>query len=97
MKTMSETEIVKAVKEMTEEKKKTLAEKLSDELYLDDNSKGILDALQEKAVSRKLLVFIVATCLLVWSTLDPSDWSMIALIYIGSQSAVDIAKVWKGM
>jgi hypothetical protein len=94
---MSENEIIKGIKDLDEEKRKELGKKVVDQLYLNDKEKGILDALQEKAVSRKLLVFIVATCLLVWSTLDPSDWSMIALIYIGGQSAVDIAKVWKGL
>ena len=94
---MSENEIIKGIKNLDEEKRKSLGKKVVDQLYLDDKEKGVLDALQEKAVSRKLLVFIVATCLLVWSTLDPSDWSMIALIYIGGQSAVDIAKIWKGM
>ena len=94
---MSENEIIKGIKNLDEEKRKSLGKKVVDQLYLDDKEKGILDAVQEKAVSRKLLVFIVATCLLVWSTLDPADWSMIALIYIGGQSAVDIAKVWKGL
>ena len=94
---MSENEIIKGIKGLDEEKRKELGKKVVDQLYLDNKEKGILDALQEKAVSRKLLVFIVATCLLVWSTLDPADWSMIALIYIGGQSAVDIAKVWKGL
>ena len=94
---MSENEIIKGIKNLDEKKKKQLGQKVVEELYLDRKDKGILDAVQEKAVSRKLLVFIVATCLLTWSTLDPESWSMIALIYIGGQSAVDIAKVWKGL
>ena len=94
---MSENEIIKGIKNLDEEKRKSLGEKVVNELYLDRKDKGILDAVQEKAVSRKLLVFIVATCLLTWSTLDPDSWAMIALIYIGGQSAVDIAKVWKGL
>ena len=94
---MSENEIIKGIKNLDEEKRKELGQKVVDQLYLDNKEKGILDAVQEKAVSRKLLVFIVATCLLTWSTLDPDSWAMIALIYIGGQSAVDIAKVWKGL
>jgi hypothetical protein len=94
---MSENEIIKGIKNLDENKKKQLGQKVVEELYLDRKDKGILDAVQEKAVSRKLLVFIVATCLLTWSTLDPDSWAMIALIYIGGQSAVDIAKVWKGV
>ena len=94
---MSENEIIKGIKNLDEEKRKQLGQKVVDQLYLDNKEKGILDAVQEKAVSRKLLVFIVATCLLTWSTLDPDSWAMIALIYIGGQSAVDIAKIWKGV
>jgi len=56
---------------------------------------GVLDRVQEKVVSRKLLVFIAATALMVWSTLDPDTWAMIATMYIGGQSVIDIAKVWK--
>ena len=93
---MSENEIIKGIKNLDEEKRKSLGKKVVDQLYLDSKEKGILDAVQEKAVSRKLLVFIVATSLLIWSTLDPDSWAMIALIYIGGQSAVDIAKIWKG-
>ena len=69
--------------------------RLKKELYLDNKDKGILDAIQEKAISRKLLVFIVATALL-WNTqLDPETWGMIAMIYIGGQTAVDFAKMWR--
>ena len=57
---------------------------------------GVLDQVQEKVVSRKLLVFIAATALMIWSTLDPDTWAMIAAMYIGGQSVIDIAKVWKG-
>tara|TARA_A100001011_G_scaffold397051_1_gene496846 strand:- start:1124 stop:1408 length:285 start_codon:yes stop_codon:yes gene_type:complete len=94
---MSENEIIKGIKNLDESKKKALGQKVVKELYLDDKEKGVLDAVQEKMVSRKLLVFIVSTALLAFSTLDPETWGMIALIYIGGQSAVDIAKIWKGI
>lgn len=58
---------------------------------------GIVDAMLGKAVSRKLLVFVCATGLLIWSNLDPDTWAMIAAMYIGGQSVIDVAKVWKGM
>ena len=58
---------------------------------------GALDAVLSKAVSRKLLVFACATGLLIWSSLDPDTWAMIAAMYIGGQSVIDVAKVWKGM
>ena len=57
---------------------------------------GVVDEALAKAVSRKLLVFACATGLLVWSSLDPDTWAMIAAMYIGGQSVIDVAKVWKG-
>ena len=65
-------------------------------LYLDRKDKGAIDAIQEKVVSRKLLVFGVATALLYWGTgLDADTWAMIAMVYIGVQTAIYFAKVWK--
>ena len=88
-------------KEQVVEKAQELAnKKLSDEarskLYLDSKTKGVLDAMQEKVVSRKLLVFMTATFLFIWSGLDPDTWGMIAMCYIGGQAAIDFAKIWKG-
>ena len=65
------------------------------ELYLANKEKGILDSVQEKVASRKLLVFITATALMLWANLDPDIWGMIAVCYIGGQSAIDFAKSWK--
>ena len=89
---MSIDEIKAAVKKMPEEKIKTLKE----ELYLDSKSKGMLDAVQEKIVSRKLLVFGASTALFMYWGLDADIWGMIAMCYIGGQSAIDFAKIWKG-
>ena len=75
-----------------DEEKKVMIKK---ELYLDNNSKGILDAAQEKLASRKLLVFLTATALMLWAGLDADIWGMIAMCYIGGQSAIDFAKSWK--
>ena len=68
---------------------------IKEKLYLASKEKGILDAIQEKAVSRKLLVFICATALLWNAQLDPETWGMIAMMYIGGQTAVDFAKMWR--
>jgi hypothetical protein len=70
--------------------------KLKKDFYLESKTKGVLDGLQEKIVSRKLLVFGTATALLVYAGLDADTWGMIAMMYIGGQSAIDFAKVWKG-
>jgi len=68
---------------------------IQDELYLGNKEKGVLDSLQEKIVSRKLLVFLTATALMMYANLDPDIWGMIAVCYIGGQSAIDFAKSWK--
>ena len=81
---------------MSEEQKQDMIEEIKEQLYIDDNSKGVLDAVQEKLISRKLLVFLTATGLMYWSELDPETWGMIAMTYIGGQTAIDFAKVWKG-
>ena len=65
------------------------------ELQLNNPNKGMLDIIQEKIISRKLLVFICATALLASAQLDPETWGMIAMIYIGGQTAVDFAKMWR--
>jgi len=85
-------EIKEAVNSMPAEKVKSLKK----ELKLSE-SKGILDAVQEKVVSRKLLVFAAATSLFVWYGLEADIWGMIAMCYIGGQSAIDFAKIWKGV
>ena len=71
-------------------------EEIQESLYLNRKDKGVLDAVQEKVVSRKLLVFGVATGLLYWAGLDAETWGMIAMTYIGGQTAIDFAKVWRG-
>ncbi len=81
-----------AVQKIPEEK----VDKLKKDLYLNTKSKGILDSMQEKIVSRKLLVFGTATALLIYAGLDADIWGMIAMMYIGGQSAIDFAKIWKG-
>jgi len=89
---MNLNEIKEVVNKLPEDK----VEKLKKDLYLESKSKGILDAVQERVVSRKLLVFGAATGLFIWSGLDADTWGMIAMCYIGGQSAIDFAKTWKG-
>ncbi len=56
---------------------------------------GIIDRMLEKAISRKLIVFLTATGLLAWSDLDPDTWGLIAICYIGGQSVIDAVKIYK--
>ena len=56
---------------------------------------GLVDKIVGRLISRKFFVFLTATALLVWSTLDPDTWGMIAMIYIGGQTVIDAAISWK--
>jgi hypothetical protein len=54
-----------------------------------------VDRVMEKLISRKLLVFLTATGLMVNAGLDSETWGMIAVVYIGSQAAVDAMKIFR--
>lgn len=53
-----------------------------------------VDTILNRYVSRKLMVFVVASIGLFSQTLTSSDWVIIAGVYIGTQGAIDaIAKL----
>ena len=56
---------------------------------------GIIDKMLEKAISRKLVVFLTATGLMAWSDLDPDTWGLVAIVYVGGQSVIDAVKTYK--
>ena len=56
---------------------------------------GILDVIQAKLISRKLLVFVTATALLASAGLDSDTWGMIAIVYVGGQAAIDAVIAWR--
>ena len=56
--------------------------------------KGKLDLLLEKAISRKLLVWVTATGLMLTANLESADWVIISGLYLGGQGIIDaIAKL----
>ena len=81
---------------MPSEEAKSVSKEIKKDLYFHRVDKGILDSIQEKVVYRKLLVFGIATALLWLVGLDAETWGMIAMTYIGGQTAIDFAKVWRG-
>lgn len=85
---LAQNDTKETIKEVLEENRQELAKVLKD--------KGLLDALQEKIISRKLLVFATATALFAFYGLDADTWGMIAMAYIGGQTMIDFARVWKG-
>lgn len=53
-----------------------------------------LDKILNRYISRKLMVFVVASFGLFSQTLTSSDWVTIAAVYIGTQGVIDaIAKL----
>jgi len=57
--------------------------------------KAKLDKILNNFISKKLLVFIIATFFCYFSKIDATNWVNLAMIYIGSQAAVDIMKQLK--
>jgi hypothetical protein len=55
-------------------------------------SKEQLDILISKWISRKLMVFIIASIGLFASTLESSDWVIIATAYISIEGATNIVE-----
>lgn len=53
--------------------------------------KGRIDNFLDRWTSRKLMVFAIATLLALFGDLQSSDWVTIAVVYIGTQGALDIA------
>jgi hypothetical protein len=59
-------------------------------------AKGFIDRALEKAVSRKLLVWAVATALMFTSHIESGDWLILSALYIGGQSVIDAIVKLKG-
>lgn len=55
-----------------------------------------IDQFLSKYLSRKLMVFIIASFGLFSGTLVSGDWVILATVYIGTQGAVDIVTKLKG-
>lgn len=58
--------------------------------------KEFIDRLQSKWISRKLLVFIIASVALFTGNVQSSDWVIISSIYISLEGATSIVeKIYK--
>tara|TARA_Y100001937_G_scaffold6710_1_gene8640 strand:- start:555 stop:755 length:201 start_codon:yes stop_codon:yes gene_type:complete len=63
-------------------------------MSMSEATKSKIDGLVEKAISRKFLVWLTATAMVITSNLDSGDWVAISGIYIGGQAVIDgIAKL----
>ena len=85
------------LKEEVQEEVKDLDKRMVEERQKTDGSRlGIVDLVSEKIVSRKLLVWIVSTVLLVTAKISPDEWTAISLGYVGIEGFADMAAKWKG-
>ena len=66
-------------------------------MTMTEMAKGAIDKALEKMVSRKLLVWVMATVLMFSSHLDSSDWLILSALYIGGQSVIDAIVKLKGL
>jgi hypothetical protein len=57
----------------------------------------VLDSVLDKLLSRKLMVWLTATVLMLTNTvpLQSDDWVAISLAYIGIEGLADIATRWR--
>jgi len=58
--------------------------------------KHLMDKGLQKLISRKLLAWSTATCLLLFADLASSDWVIITCVYIGGQTVIDAVARLKG-
>ena len=76
--------------------KENIKKEVADEMKEVENDRGVLDIITEKAISRKLLVWICSTVLLGFGKITPDEWTAISLGYVGIEGIADIAIKWRG-
>lgn len=59
--------------------------------------KHLTDKALNKLISRKLLAWLTATCLLLFADLTSGDWVIITTVYIGGQTVVDTVAKLRGV
>ncbi len=57
---------------------------------------AFLDSKLSKFISRKFLVWISASGLLMANKIDGEQWVYVSMIYIGTQAVIDSFLQWKG-
>ena len=71
-------------------------EEIKEEMKEKNNDRGFLDILAEKAVSRKLLVWIISSIFLCFGKITSDEWAAISIGYVGMEGFADLAVKWKG-
>lgn len=74
----------------------TIKQEVREELKENDNDRGFMDILTAKAISRKLLVWVIASFFLGFGKITAEEWTAISLGYVGIEGFADLASKWKG-
>jgi|TARA_R110002110_G_scaffold88876_1_gene231473 hypothetical protein len=59
------------------------------------DKKGKVDTLLERFTSRKLLVWLTCTALLLVGQVTGDTWETLSIAYVGTQAFVDATVAWK--
>jgi len=70
-------------------------QEIKDEMIEKNNDRGLLDILAEKAISRKLLVWIISSIFLCLGKISSDEWAAISIGYVGMEGFADLAVKWK--
>ncbi len=70
-------------------------QEIQEELVEKNNDRGVLDIITEKAVSRKLLVWVVSSTFLCLGKITAEEWTAISLGYVGIEGFADLAVKWR--
>ncbi len=74
---------------------KDVKQEIKEELVEKNNDRGVIDIITEKAVSRKLLVWVASTVFLCLGNITAEEWTAISLGYVGIEGFADLAAKWK--
>lgn len=54
-----------------------------------EQKRKVFDKLIMKIISRKLLVMVIATIAMFMGKIDPTNWTIIASAYVGTEAFID--------
>ena len=57
--------------------------------------KPLIKKILERRIRQIIGSYFITATTLMWFGLNPETWGMIAMCYIGGQSAIDMVNAWK--
>lgn len=68
---------------------------IEDNVKLERDKPGKLDIAVNKMISRKFLVFLMASIFLIFTAIKSEEWVTLACIYIGMEAVQNLALILK--